>query len=82
MINFNAEDTEAQRPQRRDVRFVQSRFDSKVRSHRWTRSVQPAVAGGCVAVQGLTFITTGLKAAHPSATADGTDLFQGRRPDY
>jgi hypothetical protein len=36
----------------------------------WTRSVPPAVAGGCAAVRRL------LRAAHPPATAGGTDRVQ------
>ena len=66
-------------------------FASKVGSPTWKRSVPPAVAGGCVAMRrrSITSLepllrilcgdsTTCLRAAHPPATAGGTDLFQVR----
>jgi hypothetical protein len=66
--------------------FLSKCFASKVRSGAWKRSVPPAVAGGCAAVRRLCnhlvrstlFIdsTDPVMAAHPPATAGGTDPVQ------
>ena len=62
-------------------------FASRVSSRTWKRSVPPAVAGGCVAMRRRSITCcvyfavtapTCLRAAHPPATAGGTDLFQVR----
>src|SRR5678816_608797 len=59
------------------MRYCHVFFNSKVRIVCWTGSVPPAIAGGCVAFTPVLNL-----AAHPPATAGGTDRVQQEFPTF